>query len=173
MSTFCAKIGEFSYFLWNSSKSPPFWINPTDPHPQKSVPPFGPKIPQNGKIPPFWPHWFTYSRAILSRKYGRFAPRLVVRARYEENENNWLSSLLSQARSTQLLYGRYSFDCRLLRVRSGRRFGSAAEVGWVALSQGYAGQHSYKLELNFSREQFLVLRRPKQIQSIQLHQQAS
>ena len=57
MSTFCAKIGEFSYFLWNSSKSPPFWINPTDPHPQKSVPPFGPKIPQNGKIPPFWPHW--------------------------------------------------------------------------------------------------------------------
>ena len=33
--------------------------------------------------------------------------------------------------------------------------------------------HSYKLELNFSREQFLVLRRPKQIQSIQLHQQAS
>ena len=56
MSTFCAKIGEFSYFLWNSSKSPPFWIIPTDPHPQKSVPPFGPKIPQNGKIPPFWPH---------------------------------------------------------------------------------------------------------------------
>ena len=60
MSTFCAKIGEFSYFLWNSSKSPPFWINPTVPHPQKSVPPFGPKIPQNGKIPPFWPHWLNY-----------------------------------------------------------------------------------------------------------------
>ena len=61
MSTFCAKIGEFSYFLWNSSKSPPFWINPTDPHPQKSVPPFGPKIPQNGKIPPFWPHCWLLS----------------------------------------------------------------------------------------------------------------
>ena len=60
MSTFCAKIGEFSYFLWNSSKSPPFWINPTIPHPQKSVPPFWPKIPQNGKIPPFWPHWFYF-----------------------------------------------------------------------------------------------------------------
>ena len=36
-----------------------------------------------------------------------------------------------------------------------------------------SSDHSYKLELNFSREQFLVLRRPKQIQSIQLHQQAS
>ena len=72
MSTFCAKIGEFSYFLWNSSKSPPFWINPTDPHPQKSVPPFGPKIPQNGKIPPFWPHWFD---ALMGR---RRAPLLVA-----------------------------------------------------------------------------------------------
>ena len=69
MSTFCAKIGEFSYFLWNSSKSPPFWINPTDPHPQKSVPPFGPKIPQNGKIPPFWPHWSLVCWTLWTQLY--------------------------------------------------------------------------------------------------------
>ena len=72
MSTFCAKIGEFSYFLWNSSKSPPFWINPTDPHPQKSVPPFGPKIPQNGKIPPFWPHWRKTSIDNFMHEYSEF-----------------------------------------------------------------------------------------------------
>ena len=40
-------------FLWNSSKSLLFRINPTNPHLKKSLPPFRPKIPQNGINPPF------------------------------------------------------------------------------------------------------------------------
>ena len=68
--------------MWNSSKSPPFWIIPTDPHPQKSVPPFGPKIPQNGKIPPFWPHWNRVTCFVL----------LFIRKR---SLQRWIRSIVS------------------------------------------------------------------------------
>ena len=77
MSTFCAKIGEFSYFLWNSSKSPPFRINPTHPHLKKSLPPFRPKIPQNGINPSFWPHCWTVFIRVLNQEPPFFPPKKV------------------------------------------------------------------------------------------------
>ena len=53
-----SKLDSFPVFLGNSPKSPLLRINPTNPtspHLQKLLPPFGPKIPQNGINSPFWP----------------------------------------------------------------------------------------------------------------------
>ena len=87
MPTFLVKTRHFSCFLWNSSKSPPFWKNPTVPHPQKSVPPFGPKIPQNGKIPPFWPHWIDQTNKPMTgqRNFTKFHNIIIVMWHFDEN----------------------------------------------------------------------------------------
>ena len=53
MSTFCAKIGEFSYFLWNSSKSPLFELIPQIPILKNLSLLLGQKSHKTGKFPPF------------------------------------------------------------------------------------------------------------------------